>query len=121
MTEVDTVDKLPGLQFSVKSHTLGDSNAQGVKKGHIHLFCAVRDDDIFLLAVNKLHGYRVFSSPTEEVFDALEAELQDTCGRLESAKQELRRLRLVVADKEAEIARLRGIFTGLEDELGIGT
>lgn len=121
MSEPDAPEeKLPGIQFSVKDALLGGSGT-GVRYGRIELFCVVHDAKLFDMAVEKLDGYRIFSSTAEEVMDALSMELNTVEERLKAHKRLERMLRLQLEEKDAEIAKLKGFFTELEVDLGITT
>jgi hypothetical protein len=118
--EIETKEKLPGIQFAVKDALLGGSGT-GIRYGRIELFCTVHDATLFDLAVEKLDGYRIFSSTAEEVMDALNMELNTIEEQLKAHKRLERRLRLQLEEKDTELANLRRFFAEVEDSLGIKT
>lgn len=116
-TTQDVKDRIPGLQFRLESQTYGKKTAGGTQHGHITLHCEYTDVTLFDTAASKLNGFKVFGSLSDEIVEAISAELDDTDSKLQKALDEGARLRLELGEKEAEISRLRGLLQSIEREL----
>ncbi len=116
-TTQDVKDRIPGLQFKVAASTHGKKTVSGTRHGHIELRCEYTDVTLFNAAVDKLNGFKVFGSLSDEIVDALGAELDDTDDKLKQALDENRRLIAEGLKKDQEIERLRGLLQTIEAEL----
>lgn len=116
-TSQEVVEQLPGLQFRVESFQRGRETAAGTHHGTIQLHCEMKEWALFDEAVKKLNGFKMFSSLAEELTDALAEELNNTAQTLGEAQQEIEALRAEGAEKDAEIARLRGLLQDIEADL----
>ncbi len=116
-TSGDVKEKLPGIQFRVASSSAKAVRFQGKFTGRIELYCEFREPRMFDAAVEKLNGFKVFSELSEEITDALGAELDNTVQILTEVQQEVADLKQALEARDAEIARLRGLLQTIEDDL----
>ena len=113
----EVIEKLPGLQFRVESSAQGKPTVGGARHGQIHLRCEFTDEKMFEAAVAKLHNFKIFSTLTEELTDALCEALDSTEQTLTQAQEQIVELQHEVSEKDAEIARLRALLRSIEDDL----
>ena len=81
--------------------------------------CQVHDRELWNLAVDKFEDFKVFSTTTEEIFDALSSALHGADDDLHAAQQREQAALMLVAQKELKIAELEGILASIGVELGI--
>lgn len=113
----DVKESLPGLQFRVESQARMSGGAGGTQRGKITLICEFRDIKLYNAAVEKLNGFKMFSELAEELTDALGAELDNTDQQLKAALVANEGLVATIVEKDQEIARLRGLLKGIDDEI----
>lgn len=119
MADNDNVSEaLPSLQFTVKEAALLGTGT-GVRYGILVLRCTVRDIPLWEAAVEKMDGYKVFSSTSEEIMDALGMELTETRGVASSLRRMIYRQKNELEDKEQELQKMREFFREIETDLGI--
>lgn len=113
------VEELPSLQLEVRTSATAQ-NKQGMFVGSIHLVCVTRDEAIFDAAVQQLDGYKMYGSVSEEVIQALAAELHAVEEAGEQTRARINRLERLLHEKEARIARLEHLLSTLGMSLGLG-
>jgi hypothetical protein len=117
-TADEVTAELPGLHFSVRA-TQRYASLNGVHSGTILLHCTVSAEELFEAAVEKLDGYRMFSSCTEEIITALGMELDSLTGTLKRSQLLEAALRREIDKKDKEIDKMKEFLAQLERELGI--
>lgn len=115
----DVKQRIPGLKFNVVKHGYTGSLRPSVKRGEIHLGCEFTERDLFDRAVEKLDGFKMFSTVAEEFEAALSHELDSTNSELRQAQDRCRELEQELVSKDETIAQLRGVLAKLEADLGI--
>ena len=115
----ETEDRLPGLRFHVISSDLKKSSGGVLQYGTIVIRCEVFDRELWNMAVERLDGFKLFSSTTEELLSALGSELTHTDTQLQESLDREKELNADIGAKEAEIARLRAILHDIEVDFGV--
>ena len=117
MPEAD-VAELPSLQLEVRESSTSQ-NKQGMFVGSILLVCVTRDEGIFDAAVQYLDGYRMYGSTSEEVIQALTAELHDVEETQASLLVRNGQLERRLREKERRIAHLERLLSRVGTDLGL--
>ena len=107
-------DRLPGLRFR-----LVEATRQSKATGIVTLRCEIYDLDLWERAKNHFDGYKIFTSPTEEIIGALGNELDDTAELLRQEQQATQLLRQELQEKDETIAKLQGVLARIGVNLGI--
>lgn len=107
-------DKLPGLRFR-----LIEATRQSKSTGIVTLRCEIYDRDLWERAKGHLDGYKVFTSPTEEIIGALGNELDDTANALRDANRVIELQKEELKKRDETIAKLQAVLAQIGVNLGI--
>jgi len=112
-----SAEELPSLLLEVRESSTA-KNKQGMFVGAIQLVCVTRDEGIFDAAVQYLDGYKMYGSTSEEVIQALTAELHDVEETQASLLVRNGLLERRIREKDARIAQLERLLGALGTDLG---